>query len=624
MSPGHHRRAARALAVAALTGAYLAALGLEPPIHKDSARDMLLARDGLEFGIFEGCSAAFGDFRQNVLWIRFLALTSAAGLGPVGQHVILAGLLMVSVCLLDRGALDAFGEDLGWAPAAVFLALLLVATGYPNLWNPIFAPLGIACVMLGLLQVVTHGSTPAACASAASLALAAEGHPATLLIAPVVVATVCMSCRRPVRALSLSIVSGVVPSFAVSSSSWLHNGREVLREAWYVPLITAALAGAVLSAFKLRGPWLALSVERRRRWLLAMIVVGVTAQAAAASILSHAVLFSPQYYLAALPALAILAGLGLRRIRVRSRFGRWGAVAATTIAAVVLLVPLSIAAIWRFGVSSHTASMPNYTMREAEILASVFWDTGYAFPDVQRHLRGPDSFALMASMAPFASGPNGSVDRSMEDVRVLAFADGYAPGGGMPAGGRQVDLGHRRKAWILPLDSWVRLAPARFCCVALANGHTPACTDITTGSIEYRGRYRDLTFPSLPGVHDTRMRCRDGLRAGAIKTTWELPVVIHADDAERYLDLVGVIGAPWVIERVEGVGHRGALPSRHVVLDRSGALSGHVVLASLATPWQDYPPDFLETRAGEAELRQSITQLAPLGQFVCGLLGTCP
>jgi hypothetical protein len=66
------------------------------------------------------------------------------------------------------------------------------------------------------------------------------------------------------------------------------------------------------------------------------------------------------------------------------------------------------------------------------------------------------------------------------------------------------------------------------------------------------------------------------------------------------------------------------LPSRHVVLDRSGAVSGHIVVASAATPWQDYPPDFIETRAEEGSLRHSLTQLAPLGGFVCGLLGTCP
>ena len=614
-------RITRALGIAVLTGAYLVAMGLEPTIHKDSARDMLLARDGLAFGIFEGCDAAFGHFRQGVLWIRFLALTFALGLGPVGQHVILASLLTLSVCLFDRGALEHFGEDLGWAPAAIFLALVVVATGYPNLWNPTFAPLGIACLMLGLLEVVTHGSTRAACASAASLALAAEGHPAALLMAPVLVAAVCLSCRRPLRAFLLSVASGLVPSFAFSSTTWFYNGQAILGEAWYIPLIAAALAGAIVIAATLRSAWLSTSADRRRLWLLRMIVVAVTSEAGAASILSHRILFSSQYYLAALPALAILAGIGLRRIRMAARFGRR---VATVIPVVVLLVPLSAAAIWRFGISSGTASMPDYSMRDAEILASSFWKAGYLFPDVQRHLRGPDGFLLFASIAPFVPGPNEAAERPMADLRILAFADQYAPEGGLPADGRVVELGRGRKAWILPLDAWVQLAPARVCFAALVGPHAPACADVPTSSIGYHGRYSDLAYPSLPAVHDARIRFRDAARLDSMKTTWELPIDIHGDDRERYFELTSVIGSAWVIEAVEGVGHRGELPSRRVILDRSRGLSGRIVLSSLATPWQDYPPDFLETRSGEAALRQSIERLPPLGRHVCEMLGTCP
>ncbi len=125
------------------------------------------------------------------------------------------------------------------------------------------------------------------------------------------------------------------------------------------------------------------------------------------------------------------------------------------------------------------------------------------------------------------------------------------------------------------------------------------------------------------------MRLLGVSRSYAVKTTWELPVEIHGDDAERYFDVVGVISPPWVIEGVEGIGHRGELPSRHVVLDRSGGSSGRLVLAAQVAPWQagggqDYPPDFLETRADEAALRRSLQQLPPLGRRICDLLGTCP
>src|SRR5207249_11448883 len=109
-------------------------------------------------------------------------------------------------------------------------------------------------------------------------------------------------------------------------------------------------------------------------------------------------LFSPQYYLAALPALAILLGLGLRRIRVTSALG---AMLATAIPVALLLLPLAAAVFWRFGVAAGAASVPAYSMREAEILAAGFWNAGYSFSDVQRHLRGPASLGLIAAMAPF-------------------------------------------------------------------------------------------------------------------------------------------------------------------------------------------------------------------------------
>ncbi len=181
-----------------------------------------------------------------------------------------------------------------------------------------------------------------------------------------------------------------------------------------------------------------------------MVVGSVFAQGIAASVLSHTVLFPPHYYLTVLPALAIITGLGPRRIRARPAGGRWTSGVATAIATVVFLMPLSTAAVWRFGVSTGTTGIPEYSMREGEALASHFWRAGYSFPDLQRHLRGPDSYLLISSAAAFAPGPNGSPERPMADLRILAFTDRYQPEGGLPADGHEVRRGRGRRAWILP------------------------------------------------------------------------------------------------------------------------------------------------------------------------------
>ena len=109
--------------------------------------------------------------------------------------------------------------------------------------------------------------------------------------------------------------------------------------------------------------------------------------------------------------------------------------------------------------------------------------------------------------------------------------------------------------------------------------------------------------------------------------TWELPIEITGSDEERHVDIVGIIGvAPWMVVRVEGVEHRGKLPGRHVVLERSGQRSGRLVLAAAPSQMalKDYPPDFLETRPEEAALRSSIRRLPPFGHRICESIGTCP
>jgi hypothetical protein len=241
--------------------------------------------------IFEGGEASFGGFRQGVLWPRLLALTMALGFGPAGQHPIMAALLTVSVCLFDRTVLDRFGEDIGWVPTAMYLPLLVVAVGYPNLWHPEVAALPVALLLLALLQLVTRHT--AAAASGASLALAAEASPTSLLIAPVVVLMSLMSCPRPIRSLALSALSAIVPSLAFSYTTWVFDGRALLQEPWYIPLLALALSGGFMLANVFGRPWLALTVERRRRWLLFIMVGCVGALSVAASILSGRILFSP-------------------------------------------------------------------------------------------------------------------------------------------------------------------------------------------------------------------------------------------------------------------------------------------------------------------------------------------
>jgi hypothetical protein len=155
----------------------------------------------------------------------------------------------------------------------------------------------------------------------------------------------------------------------------------------------------------------------------------------------------------------------------------------------------------------------------------------------------------------------------------------------------------------------------------------PDCVDIDSDSIGYSGRYRDLHERAFPALREARWRADGESRPAGRNFTWELPIEITADDEERHVDIVGLIGVPpWRIERVDGVAYRGHLPARHVVLERSRNRSGRLVLAATPSgmPLKEYPPDFLETRPGETVLRRSLQRLPPLGRRICERLGTCP
>ena len=557
--------------------------------------------------------------------MRILAVIFAAGLGAVAAQVIATLLAALSIALFDRGVRSHFGDDIGWTPAGLFLAITLAAITYPiatagNLGAP-----ALAAATLALLYVTTSGSTLAAGICGASLAFAAEVHPVTLLGVPVAILTIGVSCRRPIRALALGFASGIAAASALSLHGWIGNARALLAEPWCVPLVVGSLALTLVVAAGVRPRWLALDIGRRRILLLVAIVGSVVAEMVAASLVARRSLLGVHYLLFAFPALAILIGLGLRRWRVRGGAARRAALAVPV---VLLSLHPAMGLAWRFGVATGAVPMPLYSMRQAEILARHLWANGYAYPDVQRHLRGPQVYDLLGALAVFAPDADGSSERPMPDLRLLTFAAGSRPGDPIPSGGQELDLGRGRRAWILPLEGWVRLAPARAC---FEPGSTerdePDCVDIESASIAYTGRYRDLHERWFPALREAHRRSNGRGGSAGRRFRWEFPIELSGDDEERHIDIVGVIGVPpWRIERVEGVAYRGALPARHVVLERGGQRSGRLVLAAAPSdlPLKEYPPDFLETRPGETALRRSLQQLPPLGRRICEPLGTCP
>lgn len=617
----HARGISRELGVAILTVVYMLAVGGWMPVYSETTEDMLLGRDGMEFGIFNGgCGTTFPGIRQPELFTRFLAATFAIGLGPVGQQVIMILVTALSLALFDRAARKHFGEDIGWVPVAIFLPIMLIVFVYPIATPGYLCPPTLVASTLGLLHLAKTGTTRAACICGAGVAFAGEFHVIGLLGVPIFVMTLLLACRQPIRGPLLGVASAIATALLISFNGWLNNARTILGHPEVVALAAGALVVAVLIAVRCRPSWQKLDVDRRLRFLLLGIVGSVSAAVFVGAVITGKTAM-PHYFLFAFPALGIVVGLAMRRLRA---YGAVGRIAALAIPILVLSAHLLFGAVWRFGMTTGTVSLPNYAMREAEILARHFWSKGFTFPDVQRNLRGPHSLDLIGGISVFAPSADGPFERPMSDVRVVTFSERYRPEGAIPAGGEELDLGYGRRSWLLPLDGWVRLAPSRACFEPSGEWSERECVEIESESMEYTGSFRDLRDRSFPALR----KARSGIAGGFSRSfTWELPIEIMGDDRERHIDIVGLVGnAPWVIARVEGVAYRGELPARHVVLERGGSLSGKLVLAPLPSgmPAREYPPDFLETRPDEAALRRSIRQLPPLGRFACEAQGICP
>ncbi|MFN8641324.1 MAG: hypothetical protein U0802_06575 [Candidatus Binatia bacterium] len=420
---------------------------------------------------------------------------------------------------------------------------------------------------LAFLQLVTTGSTLAACVGGAALGLAMELHPVTLLGLPLFMVAVLMSCERPSRALCLGVATGAALALTLSADSWVRDADAVLRQPWSLALVAGTVAAAVLIAGAGRRRWRALAVERRRVLLLAAIVASVVLEVIGASLAVGRVLTNGSPFMILLAPLAILVALGLRRA---TAFGRWGRAAAIAVPVVLLAGRWMATAAWWQGVATGTVSAPIYSMREAELLARHFWTRGYTLPDVQRHLRGPQGFELYSAIASFAPSADGPMERPLPDLRVDVLRAPRASTARFPPVATRWISASGRRAWS-SLEPWVRIVVA----VVPSPGQR-------AGRLVPRHR---LAVPSPGGTATTSGRCRSSARrvsagSGTADASGGAPIEIDGRRRERHVELVGLIATPWVIERVDGA-YRGSLAGATSCSNAVARARSRLVLAPL-------------------------------------------
>jgi hypothetical protein len=192
------------------------------PVHLDTARDLLIARDCVEGGAchFEGPLSSFARLAQGATWIHLLEAARWTGAGVHAIEAAVGALLGIAVGLVyflerplggRRGALVA-----GFAFAGIVPFLI----EHPVLWNPSLLPLPSVVFFAAQRAFVRRRSAGTLLAAALALGLIVDVHLVGILLSPGLIAPVLATpSSRSARAWIADLACvAAAPAFVVASS----------------------------------------------------------------------------------------------------------------------------------------------------------------------------------------------------------------------------------------------------------------------------------------------------------------------------------------------------------------------------------------------------------------------
>lgn len=491
---------ARAAAFFAATLLLLGILQVHAEIHLDTARDLLIARD-CTLGRHcpeSGPRSSFAGLMHGALWSHALELRERLGLGVAAFERAIAVALALAAALVPVAARP-LGLQAGACAWALWLALTLITTSYPTLWNPTLWPLALALLTLALAWTARGRGTLAALALAAALAAALGLHASSALLVPLVLAALVACTRRPLVAVPLASAL-LLALLALDAPKGFAENLELLaaRRTELLLVLAASVALAALARPRLNALPDAVRAER----ILAGFCVALLAFWPLAAWLSGHGLQARYLAPLATPA-AILAGARLERSPALRRL---------TLAGVLL----GYLAFW----ADDRWSDRRFRVFEAEAIAAELYGRGLGFGDLYRRLRGPDAFALLSTLAAFEPADGRAATGEPRDLVVLPLARAALPSP-LPPTWSTVHLDGDRVALIAP-------SPPRLDLDALE-----LCRDDLCAPIRVDGRRFDQ-HPDM--VWNTRAhaplapRGRDGER-----WVYRLPVRPAAGEARELL-----------------------------------------------------------------------------------------
>jgi hypothetical protein len=586
-----HRRAL-ALALVGVAALALVLAGAVPPLHPDTNRDLLLARDCLERGVCFGPSTSFGSLEQHAGWVRLLAFLRALGLDPVGAHRALIAMNAIGAGVLALVAARRTNLLVAALVASVAFSWLVWAADFPIFWNPTLAPLAYALLYAGVLS--RRWAVAGTLAGVGAMA-AVETHVAGLVATAVLVLGLRVLADRPGRAVALALGLFGALEWALSGPSIAINlGAPIARLA-----LPALILG--LGASWLLGGWLRRGIEgrsRRELVVLALAAVGTVGPPLVVALAAGHFLSARYFTVAIVPLVGLLAAalIGL------SARGRAGRAAALVLAAVAIA---SSARPW-----SNAADRQYYTLDEVAVLADEL-AVRERYASVRLALRGPLTNLLGESFAVWAE--DASFDPSLDEptVRVVRVADPEA----LPSSWRSLPLPSGAALGISEQISWLRPTQAELC---LTGSGPPECVTLTAAHWRSFGGDRDSYERHSSGLLPVAERLRERVSSespGSLSLFVRIPLRAEGG-SERILQLFDDRGSEggWRVARVEGVEHRGELGGQRIVLVGGG--EGTLTLEHTASVERYVPSLLLDALEVSPEER-------PLLEVVCADFSGC-
>lgn len=303
------------LAVAAVSAAWLWLRFLPAPLHRDTVRDLLLARDLTDGRLLHlsGAWTSFGQLHQGVLWLDVLGMARELGLGPPAVHYLALVSIVAAalvVLLVARRHLH-LSRPLAAAAAVAFALLVRFATELPILWNPTLLPLPLALLLLLTVASVERTRLLDAAFAGVLLAACIDLHVVAFGLAGLLAFVFAAMAPRPWRTVA---VAGAACFGAMLLDSPVATIADVLFFLTKEPVLVG-LAGIVpIAGWALRGRMRALSALGRSRAVI-LVWFGLFAAILVLSILPgpghRNILYQPRYLIPFLPGGILGLALGL-------------------------------------------------------------------------------------------------------------------------------------------------------------------------------------------------------------------------------------------------------------------------------------------------------------------------